>query len=183
MNPAEVYDHAFGNPDYCNPGPDEPRIAYTLAWIRQLWPSSVLDVGAGRGILCKEIRQYGDIRVYGCDVVPHAREHAQCIHVDLGTPEGVWWLTCQSIDLVTCLDVLEHLPSWRVPAAIAAMAQAAPRAVITVSRDTAMLDGQDLHLTRLTRPWWDALLKEHYNIVHTTDAKNGKMYAYRLVRK
>jgi SAM-dependent methyltransferase len=73
-------------------------------------PATVLDAGCGSGRMLQELEPYGD--VFGVDVSPEAAEIARSRgHGEVvdGPLEELPWEDAK-FDLVTCLDVLEHLP-------------------------------------------------------------------------
>ena len=90
-----------------------PRLAFfgTVAdrIVRELRPRRVLDAGCAKGFLVQQLRARG-VEAYGIDISEYAisevDDHVQdhCLVASLTHPiEGHY-------DLVTCLDVLDHMP-------------------------------------------------------------------------
>lgn len=83
------------------------------AIVRELQPTSVLDVGCALGILVEELRVRG-VEAWGIDVSEYAIDHvhpsvaeycAVSTAAERELPEGF----PASFDLVTCIEVIEHL--------------------------------------------------------------------------
>jgi SAM-dependent methyltransferase len=95
-------------------------IAGWLLW-RNFQPRRALDVGCATGFLVEVLRERG-IDAVGCDVSPFAIEHAAPGargHVRVANLfAGLPWED-GAFDLVTVLEMLEHLPPDRVPKALA----------------------------------------------------------------
>ena len=86
-----------------------------------LQPSSLslLDVGCGGGLLTEELSRMG-FSVTGIDrskeSLSVAREHARqgglCIDYQVASAESLPFGEA-TFDVVTCCDVLEHIPNWK----------------------------------------------------------------------
>jgi SAM-dependent methyltransferase len=76
--------------------------------------AQALDAGCGSGRMLEDLTFYGD--VYGVELDPDAAAYAAsrgCGEVRVGRLEELPW-DDGTFDLITCLDVLEHVPDDRV---------------------------------------------------------------------
>jgi len=101
---------------------DLPRIEPVLGFIRGMHPlgkcSSILDVGTGRGVFVFPLlRDFPDMDVTSLDLLPHRIDMLQCVHDGgIGNLHPVmddicrWDAPDKSFDMVTMLEVLEHIP-------------------------------------------------------------------------
>ena len=99
-------------------------IAGWLLW-RNFRVATSLDVGCATGYLVEVLRERG-IDAEGCDLSQFAIDHASpgaVGHVRVANLfAGLPW-TDGAFDLVTALEILEHLPPDRVPVALAELAR------------------------------------------------------------
>ncbi len=92
------------------------RIADAI--VREIQPHAVLDVGCAIGLLVETLRQRG-VEAYGVDVSEYAIEQvhpsvrAYCRVGGATEPFG------RRYDLITCIEVLEHMPPEQAQGAIA----------------------------------------------------------------
>ncbi len=99
------------------------RTAY-VAGRCQLAGARVLDVGCGGGLLCEALQQLG-AQVTGIDLAPvmletarlHAAERGVTIDYRLSQAEALAATEPGSFDVVTCMEMVEHVPD---PAGIVA---------------------------------------------------------------
>lgn len=101
---------------------DLPRVQVVLGFLQGIVPAgqcrSLLDVGSGRGVfLFPLLREFPDLEVTSVDILPHRVELLDCISkggvsnlhpmlADFCSEE----LPEKSYDVVTMLEVLEHIP-------------------------------------------------------------------------
>lgn len=101
---------------------DLPRVQVVLSFLQGIVPAgqcdSLLDVGSGRGVfLFPLLREFSDLEVTSFDILPHRVALHECIREggienlhpmleDICTWDG----SDKSFDVVTMLEVMEHIP-------------------------------------------------------------------------
>lgn len=115
-NPPEMKMHYFKTKE------DLPRVQVVLGFLQGIVPAgqcnSLLDVGSGRGVfLFPLLRDFPDLDVTSVDILPHRVDLLDCI--SKGGVENLHpmladicdgTLPDKSFDVVTMLEVLEHIP-------------------------------------------------------------------------
>lgn len=127
---------------------------------------SLLDAGCGRSPFAVRIAKELALDVWALDIslnamnwqAAHAaKQHGWLIPVRGDLTQGLWCKVGQ-FDVVTCFDVLEHLPPERVGFAIRELCRVArKRVVITVGTEPSKRKGpggEELHLTVNPHGWW-----------------------------
>ena len=104
---------------------DLPRVKMALGFLKAVRPQSLLDVGSGRGVfLFPFMREFPETPVTSLDILSHRVEFLNTIHdggierltavqADICT----WDAPDSSYDVVTLLEVLEHIPEAEQAAA------------------------------------------------------------------
>lgn len=129
---------------------------------------TIIDWGCGTGRPALKLQALG-LRVTCFDIAPN------CLDADIALPlvVGCLWSPPRGLeaDYGFCTDVLEHLPTERVPAALAAI-KARSRAAAFLQVDTAadicgakLNPPQVLHLTVQPREWWEAEIGKQWRRV------------------
>ena len=104
---------------------DLPRVQVALGFLRGIVPAglcqTLLDVGSGRGVfLFPLLRDFPEMEVTSLDILPHRVELLQCLH-DGGVSNlhpilaniCTWEASDKSFDVVTMLEVMEHIPDTK----------------------------------------------------------------------
>lgn len=139
-----------------------PRVRKVLGVLRGLAPTDLLDVGSGRGVfLWPLLDAFPDLHVWAIDRLPHRIAGIDAVHRG-----GVSRLNAavmdvarlgfgaQSVDGVTMLEVLEHLPD---PAQAAREAVRVARRFVVVSVPSREDDNPE-HIHLFTRAALERLL-------------------------
>lgn len=147
---TEVY-----NDEYWAPRPFEEKFWHmTFDWLEHFEPHSVLDYGCGMGYNVHCWRYYG-VEAIGYDISQHAVEHAYKMakgHTFNHLPEG-------QFDLVTNLDVLEHVPEQQAKEMLLqlyALTKPGGHCLMSIcfsSDPNYPLD--PTHCLKRTRKWWE----------------------------
>lgn len=102
---------------------DLPRVHVVLGFLRGIVQvgqcQRLLDVGSGRGVfLFPLLRDFPDLEVTSLDILPHRVELLQCLHnggisnlYSIQEDICTWNAPDKSFDVVTMLEVMEHIPN------------------------------------------------------------------------
>ncbi len=138
-----------------------PRVHKVLGFLRSIWPENLLDVGSGRGVfLFPFLCAFPGVPVTSVDLLDHRVEFLNDIHLggveqlsasQMDITSGA--LPQKAFDVVTMLEVLEHIPD--VQKAIESAVQLAKRyVVVTVPSKP---DNNPEHIHLLTKEHLTAL--------------------------
>lgn len=113
-----------------------PRVRSVLGFLRGIQPQSLLDVGSGRGVfLFPFLREFPWVEVTSVDLLAHRVELLNAIReggvenlTALQQDICTWDVPDDSFDVVTLLEVLEHIPD--VSRAVKAAVRLARRYVV-----------------------------------------------------
>lgn len=125
--------------------------------IRDLHPLSVLDAGCAMGFLVEALDERG-IEAWGVDVSEYAISQVddsvkeRCSVASLTEPLQ------RRYDLITCIEVLEHIPAAEADKAIANLCQATDRLLLSTTPGDY---GEPTHLNVKPPEAWSAVLSSH----------------------
>jgi tetratricopeptide (TPR) repeat protein/SAM-dependent methyltransferase len=153
-----------------SPGADALDRLPLLAALRDHGVRTILDAGCGSGKLMWRMRQEhaGEFEVHGFDITDNCLDPCFADIKDRVLTIGCLWNPDdfkQVYDAVICTDVMEHIPTERVPAVLSNLRKSARRFAffsIAVIKDAfgPQLIGEALHLTVQKPEWWLARLGE-----------------------
>ena len=157
-----------------------PRVKKTIGFLKGVQPESLLDVGSGRGVfLFPFIREFPWVQVTSLDMLDHRVELMNAL-----TKGGVenltahredictWDMADKSFDVVTMLEVLEHIPD--VNAAVRAAVRLARRyVVVTVPSKP---DDNPEHIHLLTKEVLEKMFYEAGCKKLSFDGVNGHLF-------
>lgn len=125
--------------------------------IRDLHPSSVLDAGCAMGFLVEELVKRG-VDAHGIDVSEYAISQ---VHESVRDRCAVQSLTeplQRRYDLITCIEVVEHIPPEQADEALANLCAATDRLLLST---TPQDFGEPTHLNVQPPEAWSAALARH----------------------
>lgn len=131
-------------------------------WIQIARPRSILDYGAGQSRMVEEIRSPG---------------LAVRDRYDPAIPE-IALAPRQRYDLVTCIDVLEHLDESEVAAVVADVAAFGDKALFVVDTKkagTILPNGENAHATVRPGEWWLDRIRLNFPKAEMMPAPRGRV--------
>lgn len=142
---------------------DMPRVKIVMGFLRSVMPESLIDVGSGRGVfLLPFLEEFTGAAVMSVDILPHRVEFLNDVsqggYSNLTAMLGdicTAPLPEKSADVVTMLEVLEHIPDVET-AARAAVRAAKKFVVVTVPSKP---DNNPEHIHLLTKDKLTALFE------------------------
>lgn len=179
----EVYKQAFGNIDYNQHSECEPRFQHTVNFVNEKNINSVLDIGSGRGHIL--------------DIIKHTKPEIQLTSADLEKFHNVEGVNFHKInlcdqstfnipdtfDLVTCLDVLEHLTEDVVDSVFYFFSVKAKFAVVSIANHSDIQNGVELHLIQKDLSFWQPIIEKYFNILECKTEYGGRLYILSLESK
>ncbi len=122
--------------------------------VRSLHPSSGLDAGCSMGFLVEALRQRG-VDAWGIDVSEYAISQAHESVADRCSVASIAEPLDRRYDLITCVEVLEHLPAADADRAIANLCGATDRLLLSTTPEDF---GESTHLNVQPPEAWSAAL-------------------------
>ena len=157
-----------------------PRVKKVLGFLKGVQPESLLDVGSGRGVfLFPFIREFPWVNVTSLDLLDYRVDMLNALHE--GGIENLtayrqdictWDMPNDSFDVVTLLEVLEHIPD--VALAIRAAVRLAKRYVVVTVPSKPDDNPEHIHLLtkeKLEQLFYDAGCKKL-----SFDGVNGHLF-------
>ncbi|HET6328705.1 MAG TPA: tetratricopeptide repeat protein [Planctomycetaceae bacterium] len=166
------YEQVWKHDTYRNfsPGADALDRLPLLDALRDHHVRTILDAGCGSGKLMWRLMQEhaGEFNVHGFDITDNCLDPCFAEIKERVLTIGCLWNPDdfqQLYDAVICCDVMEHIPTERVPAVLANLSKSARRFAffsIAVIKDVfgPQLIGEALHLTVQKPEWWLSRLKQ-----------------------
>ncbi len=91
--------------------------------VKEIAPKKTLDVGCAKGFLVEALRDRG-VLAYGIDLSEYAVSQAREDVRQYCKAKSVLELAGETYDLITCIEVLEHIPQKDVPLAVKRLCEA-----------------------------------------------------------
>ena len=110
MDYKETYKNLFGTNDYSIHQETEYRYQLVLNYLKNNNVKTLVDISSGRGVMLQLIkREFPNVKIISTDLERfHEVEVEEFREVDL-SDKSTQFTTPTKYDLLTCLDVLEHL--------------------------------------------------------------------------
>lgn len=134
------------------PHDDLPRVRMVMGFLKAIQPDSLLDIGSGRGVFLNSfLTAFPWVNVTSLDILPHRVQALRDI-ANGGLPQltaieqdlCAWDAPDNSFDVVTLLEVLEHIPD--TASAIRAAVRLARRYIVVTVPSKPDNNPEHIHL-------------------------------------
>lgn len=181
------YDYLYqNNPAYGQINTDEPRFVVALNYTNSIQGvKTILDAGVGRGGFYNLIKTRYD--VFGLEPSQTAitKFHSGDQRIkNILIQEIPGHYQQATFDLVTCLDVLEHIPISEIDETLRAIQFVGEKYyVISVASHEDVIDGLNLHVNLRSYQEWEQDFQRFFNIISQTFIHNRRSCVYLLENK
>jgi len=178
------YDYLYKNhPEYGQVNKDEPRFIVALNYLLSISNVlTVLDAGVGRGGFYRLIKNRYD--VYGIEPSRIAIERFHKYDdriLNIYVQDLISYFQEEKFDVVTCLDVLEHIPPADIDLAIYSLNRVGKKyLIISVANHEDSWDGMDLHVSLFSFEEWEKRFHKYLKIISKNIIHNGRACVYLL---
>lgn len=165
MNYLDVYSKLFSK-EYNRYGSNEISCPYAISFIKQNNIKKLIDIGTGAGnfpiavskeipnvdITCTDLSKFNDLDY-------------KFIDVDLSKKEDLEKLETNGYDLLTCLDVLEHLDKSFIDNVLENFARISKNAILTIANHSDIQNNIELHTIIEDISYWGPLIEKYFEII------------------
>lgn len=192
MNYKKIYRKVFKNKQTYNLTHDECYIArkhtfdFVLNYLIKTKPQSLIDIGSGRGTLLYLIhQQFPHIKLCAVDIENNTQLifNSNFIAADLSCKTDRQYLKDQSYDILTCIDVLEHLEKSLISYVLKTFSIVAPRSLFVVANHSSTHDEIQLHLIQENEIYWLKEIKKYYSIECVDSTSHQNLMLFQCISK
>jgi hypothetical protein len=164
MDYKNVYDEAFSISRYNTHPDDEFRYVITNDYIKSNIIETLIDIGSGRGKLLEVLKKdYSDLYIMSCDINKYHEVEVDFETIDLSNPDTYCYFDFK-YDLLTCLDVLEHLDKSYIEKVLEYFSKISKKCILTIANHSDKLNGVELHTIQEDDSYWTPLIKRYFMI-------------------
>lgn len=181
MNYKEVYTSIFNNHSHYNTFYSNDSYSYDFV-IRNLdtKPVNWLDISSGRGNMIKKVLDYdSNILITSTDLAKYHNFDVNFYSMNLSNKEDRDMIK-DKFDIVTCLDVLEHLDESYIEEVIEMLSKLGKKIYLTIANHSDIFDGVELHTIQQPKHYWDNLLKKYFITLIEEVYFNNRLFLYKL---
>jgi cyclopropane fatty-acyl-phospholipid synthase-like methyltransferase len=150
--------------------PHQPKIDYIHNWVqtnRNKPYDKVIDLGCGRGEYIRYVQNNSDVKCMGLEMSDIACKkflgdiNHECNDIKTFVNNSD---NTDKFDLVYSTDVFEHLPPKDIDEILQKVKTIGKKFLFLIASGSDKKNGVELHISNHPFEWWDAKLKEYYNV-------------------
>ena len=171
MNYLEVYNKNFSINIYSVHDEQEYRYRYCMEFLNKNNIGTMIDIGSGRGVFLNTVKQSIDnINILSVDLNNyHNIEHIDFAMTNLANSDDRNNLLNKyennKFELLTCLDVLEHLDKSFIEDVLMLFSKVSTTAILTIANHPEWFDGVELHTIQEDFSFWGPLINKYFDVL------------------
>ncbi len=163
-----VYKNLFeSKTDYIGFHPELNRYKTVYKTLKELNNvETLIDIGCGEGSLIRGLQEkFPDIQISCADLDNfHNIKNVEFNPINLAKKETFFDVE-KPFDLLTCLDVLEHIDKHSIDNIFQWFSKISDRQVLTIANHSSIHSGEQLHKIMKKFRWWKPRIKKHLQIL------------------
>ena len=172
LNSENEYKKLFNNPNYNFHSNNELRFKFVLDYILRSNLKSLIDFGSGRGNLIKCLLENKiQLEISSVDLDKFHDYQVPFYKIDILNGEDRKLLYGKDFDLLTCLDVMEHLDKAKTDEVFNYFSKLSKFQIFTIANHPDFQDGKDIHTIQENLPFWINSIKKSLKINHIQRVK------------
>lgn len=181
----KIYENAFSIQDYNLHDNEEPRFQFVNNFIKKNIIKSMLDVGSGRGNVLQIVQKcYPEIELISSDLKKFHNLNVPFYEIDLCNLNSLQYnVFSRKYDLITCLDVLEHLEKNCIENVLNCFSNSCQNCLLSIANHSDVLNGVELHIIQENMSYWKPLIEKYFTIRGFTEEYSGRLFVLTLVSK
>jgi hypothetical protein len=177
MEYKKIYESSFSDRGYNVHDDSELRFQYVLNFLKDKNFNNVIDIGSGRGNLIKVLKQHNNnINIVSTDLKKFHDFDIPFYEINLCDRDNFKMFKEKQFELLTCLDVLEHIEKKCVDYVLYKFSLISEYSVLTIANHSDVLNGVELHVIQENMTFWLPYLNKYFEVVDQREHYNGRLY-------
>jgi hypothetical protein len=166
MDYLNIYSELF-NANYNEYGGSEKSIQYCINFIKKNNIKTLIDISTGTGTFPKFVsKEIKNINITCTDLNKFNDLNNKFIIVDLSKNEDLKKIETNGYELLTCLDVLEHLDKSFIDNILMNFARISKNVILTIANHSDIQNDIELHTIIENMSYWGPEIEKYFNIVN-----------------
>ena len=187
MNYLKTYTDTFGLKDYSNHD-NNVQYQFAIDELSKIFDVNdsfrLIDIGSGRGQLIGLVKnKFKNVNIISVDLNKFHDFECTFVTCNLSNEIDRNKITTNTYDVLTCLDVFEHLDKTFIRDVILMCAKLSKTSIISIANHSDIINGVELHTIQENDSWWELELNKFYEVMNKTTQYNGILYMYNFKSK
>ncbi len=167
MNKHEIeYTKLFDDPKYNLHSNNELRFNFVINYIKNKKLKTLIDIGSGRGNLIKKLLEEKiSIDITSVDLNKFHELNVPFYKLNIMDEYDRQKLLKENFDLLTCLDVMEHLEKNFTDDIFKFFSKISKFQILTIANHPNIQNGKDIHTIQENLTFWIDSIKKSLNII------------------